>query len=163
MINIAVLVSGGGTNLQALIDYEKAHEESKTKAGAPDVPEYEHFKFIGWDVNYDKNSGFILVAKYDKSDLLVTYVDPLSGSPIVKDEYTDDPGSVIDPSNPAHSGFIFTGWKEVLDSAGNHIRVATYKCNCPSPGPCPVNPTGYTPPRTGIVYSLINFFKSIFD
>ena len=142
---------------------EEAKEEADSKANAPTVPEHEHFKFIGWDVNYDKNSGFILVAKYDKNDLLVTYVDPLSGSPIVKDEYTDDPGSVIDPSNPAHSGFIFTGWKEVLDSAGNHIRVATYKCNCPSPGPCPVNPTGYTPPRTGIVYSLINFFKSIFD
>ena len=30
-MNIAVLVSGGGTNLQALIDYEKAHAECPYK------------------------------------------------------------------------------------------------------------------------------------
>ena len=145
---------------------EPAKEEADKKTNAPDDPIHDGYKFLGWDVNFDPKSGYVLVAKYNK-ETLVTYIDPISGEPIVKSEYTEDIHSVTDPNDPSHDGYTFTGWKDIVDSDGNHMRIATFKCNCASPGPgptpCPVNPTGYTPPRTGIVYSLINFFKSIFD
>ena len=66
-MDIAVLVSGGGTNLQALIDYEKAHSDcpyhiavvvSNTKnayglkrAEAAGIPAFIKSPFCSWGKN----------------------------------------------------------------------------------------------------------------
>ena len=146
--------------------FDLAQAESIAQDLAPNDPEHNRYRFLGWDINYDKNAGYILVAKYEPNTFHVTYIDPVSGKPIIKDDITSDASSINDPSNPNHiaEGLIFTGWKEVVDSDGNIMRIATYKCNCPkSPDkpdqPCPVNPSpgnsSYRPPKTGIIYSII--------
>ena len=140
----------------------EAQAASKDPSVVPSVPEYDGYDFLGWSSNYDPAVGFIMVATYNPKDVkLVTYVDPLAATPIVKSEYAQNPATVTDPSDPGHSGYTFDGWVETIDEAGNVIRVATFKCVCPSSGPCPINPSGYVPPRTGIQLGLASIMAIV--
>ena len=127
---------------------DEASTAANEKTDKPEDPVHDGYRFTGWDLDWHIDTGYILVAKYDKS--IITYIDPLSATPVIKSLYATDPESEEVPANPSHSGYRFTGWAEATDADGNKIYVAKYACQCSDSKPCPVYPSRYEPPRTSV-------------
>ncbi|MBP3894899.1 MAG: Cna B-type domain-containing protein, partial [Mogibacterium sp.] len=115
----------------------EASAAANNKTGKPADPKHKNVRFLGWDVNYDNNGNYVLVATY--SDIpssptpVVSYIDPQSGKVLVSKQ-TDKPSSVKAPADPKAKNMQFTGWAVVTDSAGNTMYLAQYECDCSNGG-----------------------------
>ncbi len=114
--------------------YGQAEKAADALENKPADPSHDGVKFVGWDLNYDENGNYVLVAKYsdipEKDKTVVSYIDGFSKNALLISRQTDDPSSVDKPEDPSHANLIFTGWKKVTDEAGNTVYVAQYKVDC---------------------------------
>ena len=113
---------------------EAAKAAAVGRTNAPANPSHEGYNFLGWDLNWDDNGNYVMVALY--SDVVkpaapvVSYVDGQKGNPLLTSKQTNDPNNVKKPKNPKHKNLQFVGWKKTVDAGGNIIYVAQYKADC---------------------------------
>ena len=92
--------------------------------------------FGGWIRTKDAKGNVTYTARYVKppeTKKTITYIDPLADKPVLKSLDADAEGADVYPSDPKHSGLIFTTWKKIQDKNGNTIVVASYDSDCAQP------------------------------
>lgn len=113
---------------------EEAKDAAEKRTDAPSDPKHKGVNFVGWDLNWDENGNYVLVAIYSDIPTTVTpvttYIDPQSGEPVLISEITNDPSSVKVPADPKHNDLQFVGWVKSVDAGGNTIFVAKFKADC---------------------------------
>ena len=140
---------------------EAAANEANNKIDKPDDPSHEGYEFIGYDVDLNPVSGYVLVAKYSKIKKTVTYLDPAADNMIISSEIISESGSSNRPGDPSHANFRFKEWVEAIDEDGNIVYVASYEVTCSEAEPkecatcnCPIcpSPKQYIVPNTMVKY-----------
>ena len=113
---------------------EEAKAAATNKTNPPKDPSHEGKKFLGWALNWDENDNYVLVAMYSDKPKpvapVVSYIDPYSGKAILVSKITNDKTTVLQPPAPKHDNMVFDKWEEIVDTAGNTMYIATFKCDC---------------------------------
>ncbi|MBQ3196360.1 MAG: InlB B-repeat-containing protein [Clostridia bacterium] len=89
-------------------------------ATAPEAPEVEGYKFIGWDKSFDNITGdTVVTAVYEKLIVKVTFVaehGTMAGDTVVEVPYGTELYTVAHPEVTANEGYKFIGWEPVNET-----------------------------------------------